>query len=102
VVIVSFISPFRAERQSARNSFDPGEFVEIFVDAPLDECERRDPKGLYVKARRGEVLNFTGIDSDYEPPTSAEIWLDTVAHNPEECVERVLLALDGSLFSAAT
>lgn len=93
VVIVSFISPFRADRESARNSFAPGEFTEIFTDAPLAECERRDPKGLYAKARRGELPNFTGIDGDYEPPTSPEIWLNTAAYNPEECVERILLAL---------
>ena len=66
IVIVSFISPYRAERQLARGLFEPGEFVEIFVDTPLEECERRDVKGLYAKARRGELKNFTGIDSDYE------------------------------------
>ena len=68
IVIVAFISPYRAERQFARNLFAPGEFIEVFVDAPLEECERRDAKGLYAKARRGELKNFTGIDSVYEPP----------------------------------
>ena len=63
VVIVSFISPYRAEREIARSRFEPGEFLEVFVDTPLEECERRDPKGLYAKARRGELINFTGIDS---------------------------------------
>ncbi|MGB6720367.1 MAG: sulfate adenylyltransferase subunit CysN [Terracidiphilus sp.] len=102
VVIVSFISPYRAEREIARSRFDPGEFVEIFVDTPLAECERRDPKGLYAKARRGELLNFTGIDSDYEPPHSPEIRLDTVAFTPEECVDRILSDLDHSSLPATT
>jgi bifunctional enzyme CysN/CysC len=92
VVIVSFISPYRAEREIARSRFEPGEFLEIFVDTPLEECERRDPKGLYAKARRGDLMNFTGIDSKYEPPESPEIRLDTVAHTAEECVDRILFA----------
>ena len=90
VVLVSFISPYRAERELARTRFEPGEFIEVFVDTPLEECERRDPKGLYAKARRGELVNFTGIDSDYEPPESPEIRLDTIAHSVEECVDRIL------------
>jgi bifunctional enzyme CysN/CysC len=94
VVIVSFISPYRAEREIARSRFEPGEFIEVFVDTPLEECERRDPKGLYAKARRGELKNFTGIDSGYDPPEAPEIRLDTVARNAEECVDRILLALD--------
>jgi bifunctional enzyme CysN/CysC len=96
VVIVAFISPYSAERKIARSRFEPGEFLEIFVDTPLDECERRDPKGLYAKARRGELVNFTGIDSEYESPMSPEVRLDTVAHSAEECVDRILLALDQS------
>jgi bifunctional enzyme CysN/CysC len=94
VVIVSFISPYRAEREFARSRFAPGEFLEIFVDTPLEECERRDPKGLYAKARRGELVNFTGIDSVYEAPASPEICLDTVTHSVEECVDRILFALE--------
>ena len=94
VVIVAFISPYRAERNRARSRFEPDEFVEIYVDASLEECERRDPKGLYAKARRGELLNFTGIDSDYEPPEAAEIHLDTVAKSPDECVDVILSYLD--------
>jgi bifunctional enzyme CysN/CysC len=90
IVIVSFISPYRAERQTARSLFDPDEFVEIFVDTPLDECERRDIKGLYAKARRGELKNFTGIDSDYEAPQTPEIHLRTVGTAPERCVEEIL------------
>jgi bifunctional enzyme CysN/CysC len=90
VVMVSFISPFRAERQLARSLFGDGEFIEIFVDTPLEECERRDVKGLYAKARRGELKNFTAIDSDYEPPLSPEIHLRTVGVRPEACVGQIL------------
>ncbi len=93
VVIVSFISPYRAERDLARSRFGPDEFVEIYVDASLEECERRDPKGLYAKARRGELVNFTGIDSDYQPPGAPEIRLDTVAKSPDECVDLILFYL---------
>jgi len=73
IVLVSFISPFRAERQMARELFAQGEFLELFVDTPLDECERRDPKGLYRRARQGLITNFTGIDSAYEPPLQPEL-----------------------------
>ena len=90
IVIVSFISPYRAERELARGLFEPGEFVEIFVDTPLEECERRDVKGLYAKARRGELKNFTGIDSDYEAPETPEIHLRTLEAKPEVCVERIV------------
>lgn len=90
IVIVSFISPFRAERRMARSLFAPGEFVEIFVDAPLEECERRDPKGLYAKARRGELKDFTGIDSAYEAPERAEVVVDTQHYSADACVEMIL------------
>jgi bifunctional enzyme CysN/CysC len=93
VVIVSFISPFRAEREFARSLFEPGEFYEIFVDAPLAACEQRDPKGLYAKARRGDLKNFTGIDSPYETPAAPEFHLDTGAKSPEACVDQILAAL---------
>jgi bifunctional enzyme CysN/CysC len=93
VTIVSFISPYRAERELARSRFEPGEFIEVFVDTPLEICEQRDPKGLYAKARRGELVNFTGIDSDYEPPISPEIRLDTVSESVEQCVEHILQLL---------
>jgi bifunctional enzyme CysN/CysC len=93
VVVVSFISPYRAERERARLSFAPGEFFEVFVDAPLEECERRDTKGLYAKARRGILRNFTGIDSEYEAPESPEIHLNTVSTSPEECIDRILQAM---------
>jgi bifunctional enzyme CysN/CysC len=69
-VLVTFISPFQKDRDLARSKFAKGEFIEVFVDTPLEECEKRDPKGLYAKARRGEIKNFTGIDSDYEKPIS--------------------------------
>ena len=90
IVIVAFISPFRAERELARGLFDAGEFIEVFVDTPLEECERRDVKGLYAKARRGELKNFTGIDSDYEPPHAPEIHLRTLEAKPEACIDQIV------------
>jgi bifunctional enzyme CysN/CysC len=89
IVLVSFISPFRAERQSARALLGPGEFVEVFVDTPLGQAEQRDVKGLYAKARRGELKNFTGIDSPYEAPESPEIRVDTTALSAEQAAERI-------------
>ncbi len=89
IVLVSFISPFRAERQLARELMAPGEFVEIFVDTPLDECARRDPKGLYAKAQAGAIANFTGLTSPYEAPEKPEIHLKTLGSGPEDMVERV-------------
>ncbi|MFO7306725.1 MAG: sulfate adenylyltransferase subunit CysN [Gammaproteobacteria bacterium] len=93
IVLVSFISPFRSERRFARELLEPGEFFEVFVDTPLEEAERRDPKGLYKKARRGELKNFTGIDSPYEPPERPEIHLRTEQLSPEEAAEQVLKVL---------
>ena len=93
IVLVAFISPYRAERQFARSLFDSGEFIEVFVDTPLEECERRDVKGLYAKARRDELKNFTGIDSVYEPPESANIHLRTKGLSPEICVDHILRLL---------
>ncbi len=93
IVIVAFISPFRAERELARSLFDAGEFLEVFVDAPLEECERRDVKGLYAKARRGELKNFTGIDSEYEAPLAPEIHLQTANAAPEACVDEIVQLL---------
>jgi bifunctional enzyme CysN/CysC len=92
IVLVSFISPFRSERRMARDLFAEGEFLEVFVDTPLEECERRDAKGLYAKARRGELKNFTGIDSAYEPPEGPEVHLEGGALAPEACVDRILQA----------
>jgi bifunctional enzyme CysN/CysC len=90
IVMVSFISPFRAERRMARRLMAQGEFVEIFVDAPLDVAEARDPKGLYKRARRGELRNFTGIDSPYQPPEHPEIHLETATLTPERAVQIIL------------
>lgn len=94
IVLVSFISPFRSERQMARELFADGEFIEVFADASLDECERRDPKGLYAKARRGELKNFTGIDSVYEPPERPEVHLKSGMESPEACMEQLIAAMD--------
>lgn len=90
IVLVSFISPFRSDRRMARSLFAEGEFVEVFVDTPLEECERRDIKGLYAKARNGLLKNFTGIDSPYERPEFPEIRLRTEM-TVEDCVDEVLL-----------
>jgi len=90
IVIVSFISPYRSERSAARGLFQPGEFVEVHVSTPLEECERRDVKGLYAKARRGELKNFTGIDSPYEAPENAEVVIDTSARPADECAIAVM------------
>ena len=90
IVLVSFISPFRSERQMARSMMDEDEFVEIFVDTPLEVCEARDPKGLYQKARAGELKNFTGIDSDYETPLNAEITLKAGEDKVEAMVDQII------------
>ena len=90
IVLTAFISPFRAERRLARERLQDGEFIEIHVDAPLAMAEARDVKGLYAKARRGELRNFTGIDSPYEPPEAPELRLDTTALTPEQAAERVI------------
>ncbi len=94
VVLTAFISPFKAERDMARRLMDEGEFVEIFVDTPLEEAERRDTKGLYAKARRGELPNFTGVGSDYEAPDEPEIHLRAGVHSIESCVQEILDYLD--------
>jgi len=90
IVLVSFISPFRSERGMARDMVGEGEFLEIFVDAPLDVVEERDPKGLYKKARAGEIKHFTGIDSPYEPPLKPDIRLDTTAAGADELADRIV------------
>ena len=93
IVLVSFISPFRSERRMARDLFAKGEFVEVFVDTPIDTCEQRDVKGLYAKARRGELKNFTGIDSPYEAPEAPEIHLKTVSTSLDQSIEQLLSGL---------
>jgi bifunctional enzyme CysN/CysC len=93
IVLVSFISPFRSERDMARELVAREEFLEVYVDAPLGVVEARDPKGLYKKARAGEIANFTGIDSPYEPPLSPDIYLDTTQAEAEELAERLVTRL---------
>lgn len=90
IVVTAFISPFRADRDAARDLFEDGEFIEVFVHAPLEECEKRDPKGLYKKARAGEIKEFTGIDSPYEAPEKPEITIDTAANDIEACVRQII------------
>jgi bifunctional enzyme CysN/CysC len=90
ITLVAFISPFRAEREMARELIAPGEFIEIFVDTPLATCEERDPKGLYRKARRGELQNFTGLDSPYEPPSNPELTLDGLNESPNDLADRII------------
>ena len=94
VVLVSFISPFRSERRMARALVAAGEFIEVFVDTPLDVAESRDPKGLYVKARRGELKNFTGVDSPYEVPEQPELRLDTTRLTAEDSAQEILRYLE--------
>lgn len=94
IVLTAFISPFRSERMLARSLFAPGRFIEIYVNAPLELVEQRDPKGLYRRARRGEIRQFTGIDSPYEAPEQPELELDTARFSPEQCVRTVLAYLE--------
>ena len=93
IVLTAFISPFRAERSMARSLVEEGEFVEVFVDTPLEVAEQRDVKGLYKKARRGELKNFTGIDSPYEAPEEPEIRLDTTRLSLEAAADAVITTL---------
>jgi len=93
IVITAFISPFRAEREMVRQMMAPGEFVEVHIDTPLAEAERRDVKGLYAKARSGKLKNFTGIDSPYEPPEQPELRIDTTAMSAEEAAELIVRTL---------
>lgn len=94
IVIAAFISPLRAQRDAARALFAPGDFLEVFVDAPLAVAEARDPKGLYHKARSGQLPQFTGIDAPYEPPLAPEIVLPTHLRSPDECVHALLELLE--------
>jgi bifunctional enzyme CysN/CysC len=90
IVLTAFISPFRSERDLARGLLEPGEFVEVFVDTPLSVAESRDPKGLYARARQGQIKNFTGIDSPYEPPVAPELHIDTVALSAEAAADLII------------
>lgn len=93
IVLSAFISPFSSDRRMVRNLFSAGEFVEVFMDTPLETCEQRDPKGLYRKARAGEIVHFTGIDSPYERPDDAEVVLDTSVQSVEACVDELIAYL---------
>ena len=93
IVLVSFISPYRAERMLARDRVTEGEFLEIFIDTPIEECRRRDPKGLYIKADAGQIRNFTGVDAPYEAPLDPEIRLRTLEASPESLAEEVVGSL---------
>jgi bifunctional enzyme CysN/CysC len=93
IVLVSFISPFRSERRMARDLLPPGEFIEVFVDTPIELCMQRDPKGLYEKARAGQIKNFTGVDSPYEKPESAEIVLRTAERKAEDLADEAVVYL---------
>lgn len=93
IVLTAFISPYRSERRMARELFEAGEFIEVFMDTPLEVAEQRDPKGLYRKARRGELKNFTGVDAPYETPENPDLVLPTAVHTPSELAKMVLNAL---------
>ena len=93
IVLTAFISPFMKDREQVRNLLNVGEFLEVFIDTPLEVCESRDPKGLYQKARTGEIPNFTGISSPYEAPANPEIWLKTNDLSVEEAASKVLAYL---------
>ncbi|MDA8250447.1 MAG: adenylyl-sulfate kinase, partial [Rhodospirillales bacterium] len=93
IVMVSFISPYRSDREAARERFESGEFIEVFIDTPIDECRRRDPKGLYARADAGKIRNFTGVDAPYEAPAAAELHLRTTEADAETLADRVVEAL---------
>ena len=89
IVITAFISPFKKERQLCKDLLEKNEFIEIYINCPLDICEKRDVKGLYKKARKGDIINFTGIDSPYEPPNNPDLTIDTSTHSIKECVKQI-------------
>ena len=93
LVLVSVISPFEADRQAARALFEPGAFIEVYVDTPLEVAQHRDPKGLYQRAQAGEICNMTGVGSPYEEPLSPELRLDTILSTPQECADAVIATL---------
>ncbi|HQS71369.1 MAG TPA: adenylyl-sulfate kinase, partial [Novosphingobium sp.] len=93
IVLTAFISPFRAERDMVRSLMADGEFVEVFVDTPLEVAESRDVKGLYKKARSGQLKNFTGIDSPYEAPEDPDFRVNTTTESPEDAAERIVNAM---------
>jgi adenylylsulfate kinase len=93
LVMTAFISPFKSDRRMVRDLVQDHEFIEVYLKTPIEECERRDPKGLYKKARKGEIKNFTGIDSAYEEPEFPEIIIDTVTFSIEECADKIIAHL---------
>lgn len=95
ITLASFISPFRSDRMIVRELFEPNEFLEVFVSAPLSVCEERDPKGLYKKARQGKIPYFTGVDSPYEAPEHAEVVLSTAERTAEECADALISYIIG-------
>ncbi|GJM24033.1 MAG: adenylyl-sulfate kinase [Phycisphaerae bacterium] len=101
ITITAFISPFRADRDQARERLSDGEFVEVWINTPLDICEQRDPKGLYKKARAGEISDFTGIDSPYEEPAAPELTIPNDSGTPKEAAEQVLDLLESKGFLQA-
>lgn len=90
IVSTAFISPFAQDRDSARAKLEQGEFIEVYIDTPINICEQRDPKGLYKKARAGEIKDFTGIDSNYDIPKTPEIHVETAAQSIQECAEQIV------------
>ncbi|NLR46519.1 adenylyl-sulfate kinase [Priestia megaterium] len=98
VVLTAFISPFQEDRAQVREILEGNEFLEVYVECPLEECEKRDPKGLYKKARSGEIRDFTGIDSPYEPPANPEVTINTSTQSVEECVQTVIEYLSNRKF----
>lgn len=95
IVTTAFISPFKSDREGVRSLFEEGEFLEIFIDCPIEECERRDPKQLYAKARSGQIKDFTGIDSPYEAPDAPELTIRSDQLTVEESVEAIFNFLKG-------
>src|ERR671935_2042497 len=95
VALTAFISPYRADRDQVRAIMQPGDFIEVLVDCPLDVCEQRDVKGLYQKARAGQIPEFTGVSAPYEPPLDPELTIRTAEQSPEESVGQVLAYLEG-------
>lgn len=98
VVLTAFISPFQEDRAQVREILEGNEFLEVYVECPLEECEKRDPKGLYKKVRSGEIRDFTGIDSPYESPANPEVTINTSTQSVEECVQTVIEYLSNRKF----
>ncbi len=98
IIITSFISPYRSDRDLARQRVPAGKFIEVFLDVPVEVCERRDPKGLYKKARAGEILEFTGVSAPYERPSAPELALDTESLDLDACIETIVAHLEASGF----